>query len=287
MKKVFVFLIFLSSISFLSAGVVPKPKEGMSVEQLIKIWDVIKYTKFAKDYTSYSRVILINRSGFKRTRKAYRARIILNGKGGFEYKDYVSFIYPAAFKGLTILTWTYSDPNKEREQWLYLPSLKKARRASPSEDEDNFMGTVFTTEEITSWKPNFETYKLIGIKKFDGYVSNFDKKEYYKGVDCYVIEAFPKPERKVKLRSKRRLWLRKNDGCCIFQEVYGKNGKIYKVLFRSYRETGPNKYPAQIIVEGVDYRTKDVSIVHMDEIHFDVGLKESDFTVEKLKKMKW
>lgn len=287
MKKIFYSLIFIFLSFFLHAGEVPKPQEGMGAEQLIKIWDVIKYTKFAKDYNSYSRVILINRSGFKRERKAYRARIILNGKGGFEYKDYVAFISPPAFKGLAILTWTYSDPNKEREQWLYLPSLKKARRVSPSADEDNFMGSVFTNEEITSWKPNYETYKLIGIEKFDGYVSNYDKKEYYKGAECFVIDAFPKPERKVKLRSKRRLWLLKDSGCCIFQQVYDKNGKLYKILFRSYENIGPKKYPTQIIVEGVDFRTNEISIVHMDEINYDVGLKETDFTVEKLKKMKW
>lgn len=281
------FLIFLVLGRLAFAGSVPVPGKNPDVKELIKIWDVIKYTKFAKDYKSYSTVILIRRNGFKRVRKAYRARIILGGKNGIEYKDYVSFIYPAAFKGLAILTWTYSDPNKEREQWLYLPSLKKARRTSPSQDEDNFMGSVFTTEEITSWRPEYETYRLLGKKKFKGYVSNYDKKEYYKGTECYVIEAKPKSGRKVKLRSKRILWLKADDGTCIFQQVFDKKGKLYKIIFRSFEKIGPNKYPAQIIVEGKDFRTDDVSIVHMDEIHFDAGLKESDFTVEKLKKMKW
>jgi len=277
------FLLFVFSVS-LFAGVVPVPKSGMNAEELAGVWYDIKYSKFARDYYSYSRVLLIDRKGRKRERKAYRARISLE-KNGVDYKDSVIFISPASVKGVAILTWNYLDLNKEREQWLYLPSLKKARRTSPANDDANFMGTVFTVEEITSWKPHYETYKLTGIKKFPGHVSEYDKKKYYEGVDCYVIEAYPK--RKNALRTKRTSWLRKNDGCCIFQEVFDKNGKVYKTIFRSYEKFGPDKYPAQIIVEGKDFRTGDVSIVRMDEVYFDVGLKEKKFTVESLKKMKW
>jgi len=281
-KKCFIYLVFLFSL-VVYAGEVPKPKEGMSVEQLIDIWYNIQYTKFAKDYESYSTVILINRGGFRRERKAYRARILFQ-QGDIDYKDYLAYIAPASAKGIAILTWNYISPNKEREQWLYLPSLKKARRTSPASDDDSLMGSVFTVEEITSWKPSYETYKLIGIKKFPGYVSEYDKKKYYEGEDCYLIEAFP--NRKTE-RVKRTFWLRKSDGCCIFNEVFDKNGKIYKTIFRSYEEIGPNKYPAQIIVEGKDFRTEDISITHMDEVKFDIGLKEANFTVDALQKMKW
>ncbi len=283
-RKWIMLAVLVAGVKLLLAGEVPKPKEGMTAEQLIDIWYQIQYTRFAQDYTSNNKVILIDRGKMRRERNGYRARIILQ-RHGIDYKDYVAFVSPAAVKGVSILTWTYLDPEKEREQWLYLPSLKKARRTSPANDDDSFMGSVFTVEEITSWRPSYETYKLIGEKKFPGYKSEYDQKTYYADQDCYVIEAYPR--RKTTTRSRRTFWLRKSDGCCLFQEVYDKNGKIYKTLFRSYQLAGPKNYPAQIIIEGKDLRTNDISIVVNEEIKFDQGLKESDFTVENLQKMKW
>ncbi|HOJ38841.1 MAG TPA: outer membrane lipoprotein-sorting protein [bacterium] len=284
MRKTRWLLLIVMAAGMALAGEVPKPKEGMSVDQLIDVWYQIQFTRFARDYTSNNKVILIDRGKARRERQGYRARIILQ-QHGIDYKDYVAFVSPAAVKGVATLTWSYLDPEKEREQWLYLPSLKKARRTSPANDDDSFMGSVFTVEEITSWRPSYETYKLVGVKKFPGYKSEYDGKTYYAGDDCYLIEAFPR--RQTTLRSRRTFWLRKSDGCCLFQEVFDKNGKMYKTLFRSYQLVGPNSYPTQIIIEGKDLRTGDVSIVVNEEIKFDQGLKENIFSVENLQKMKW
>ena len=70
-----------------------------------------------------------------------------------------------------MLTWSYLDPEREREQWLYLPSMRKARRSSPAEDDENTLGTVLTVEEITSWRPEHEKYRLLGAQNFNGYIS--------------------------------------------------------------------------------------------------------------------
>ncbi|MCM8769589.1 MAG: outer membrane lipoprotein-sorting protein [Candidatus Omnitrophica bacterium] len=284
MLRKWLWLIFSGSLALnLFAKEVPRPKEGMSAEEMMDLWYQIQFTRFAQDYTSNNKVILIDRGKNRREREGYRARIILQ-RGGIDYKDYVAFVSPAAVKGISILTWTYLNPEKEREQWLYLPSLKKVRRTSPANDDDSFMGSVFTVEEITSWRPSYETYNLLGVRKFPGYKSEYDQKTYYAGEECYLVEAFP---RRKTVRSKRTFWLRKSDGCCLFQEVFDKSGKLYKTLFRSYELVGPSKYPTQIIIEGKDLRTNDISIVVNEKIKFDQGLKEDLFTVENLQKMKW
>ena len=91
-----------------------------------------------------------------------------------------------------MLSWHYRNPDREREQWFYLPSMRKARRSSPAEDDENTLGTVLTVEEMTSWRPQHETYRLLGVQPFPGYASSHDGKESYRGERCYVIEAFPK-----------------------------------------------------------------------------------------------
>ena len=44
----------------------------------------------------------------------------------------------------------YLDPNRERDNWIWLPSQRKIRRASPAEDDDAAFGSDLTTEELTT-----------------------------------------------------------------------------------------------------------------------------------------
>jgi hypothetical protein len=256
----------------------------MSAEQLAAVWYDIEYSRFARDYKNYNSFILIDRGGARRERRALRARIIVTG-GEIDYKDYAVFLSPASIRGVAMLTWTYRNPDKEREQWLYLPSMRKARRSSPSEDDENALGTVLTYEEISTWKPEHETYTIRGVQQFEGYTSLLDGTRYYDREPCFVLEAFP--VRKNAARSKRTLWLRKGDGCCILQEVFDKNGKIYKNIFRLFGEFGDKKYPATVLVEARDLRTGDSTIIRSDKIMFDSGMDETEFTIEKLQRTQW
>lgn len=281
---VLTFLLLLFGFGNGMGGEVPRPSDAMSAEGLAAVWYDIEYSRFARDYKNYNTFILIDRDGARRERKALRARIILDS-GEIDYKDYAVFLSPASIRGVAMLTWTYRKPDKEREQWLYLPSMRKARRSSPSEDDENALGTVLTYEEISTWKPQHETYVLTGVRNFAGYTSDFDGKRYYEQEPCFVLEAFP--VRKNAVRSKRTFWLGKRDGCCLFQEVFDKNGKMYKSIFRRFEEFGDRKYPATVLVEAKDLRTGDSTIIRCDKIIFDSGMDETEFTIEKLQRTKW
>jgi hypothetical protein len=273
-----------SAVSAAEAGEVPRPAKGMSPEQLVTVWYDIEYTRFAKDYKNYNTFFLKERNGATRERKAYRARIIV-GDRDINYKDYAVFLSPASIKGVAMLSWHYNNPDREREQWFYLPSLRKARRSSPAEDDENTLGTVLTVEEMTSWRPQHETYRLIGEQTFPGYISDHDGKQYSTGEVCYVIDAFPR--RKNAVRSKRTFWLRASDGCCLLQEVFDKSGKQFKTIFRRFDLISPQSYPAIVFVEAKDLRTGESTIIRCDKIVFNSGLEEAEFSVDYLQRMKW
>ena len=55
---------------------------------------------------------------------------------------------PTNVKGTSFLTFDYADLNKDDDQWLYLPALRKVRRISASDRGDYFLGTDFTFEDI-------------------------------------------------------------------------------------------------------------------------------------------
>jgi len=194
------------------------------------------------------------------------------------------FTDPGSVKGLAILTWTYIDPKKEQDAWLWLPSLKRIRRISQSQADDSFMGTDFTTEEITLRRWEDETYEIVGNEKFEGYHSEFTGKTYYEGLDCYVVEA--KPKRKDWYYSKRIVWIDKNTGASIFDEIYDPLERKARTLFREYQEYQKGYLP-QTLLECKDLRTGHKTIITFDEIKFDSGLKEGLFTEKTLLRGKW
>jgi hypothetical protein len=205
---------------------------GIDVNNLMRIKYIVKYTKFARDNRCVGNFYLIDKKGFKRSRKWHRYRIIL-GKQGIDYKDLVVLTEPQHIKGLAVLTWMYLDPKKERDNWIWLPSQRKLRRISPSEDDDSALGSDFTTEELTTRNWEDETYSFIdkeGI--FEGYTSRYNGKTYYKNVDGWVVEA--RPKRKPWYYSRRILFIPKNIGGQIHDDIYDPNGKKYKKVLKVY-----------------------------------------------------
>lgn len=266
---------------------VTKPYPGISADDLMKINIDIKFTKFAQDYKGIGFVKLINKKGFTRTRKWGRYRILLNKRSEvIDYKDLVIILGPENIKGLSVLTWTYLDPQKDQEVWLWLPSLRKIRRVSQSEEDDPFMGSEFTTEEMSTRKWEDETYKMIGEKKFGGYLSEYNGKTYYKDTDCYVLEA--KPKRKEWYYSKRVIWLDKRHAGLIFDEVYDPAGRKWKTFLKEYGMWENGCLP-QLFLEGKDQFTGHMSVIGFKEenIKFNSNLKESFFTERTLMRSKW
>ncbi|MFH0814272.1 MAG: hypothetical protein V2A69_15765, partial [Pseudomonadota bacterium] len=77
---------------------------GIDVNNLMRIKYIVKYTKFAKDNQCVGNFHLIDKKGFKRSRKWNRFRIIL-GEQGIDYKDLIVLTEPQHIKGLAVLTW--------------------------------------------------------------------------------------------------------------------------------------------------------------------------------------
>lgn len=296
MKKRFIFLVSIFGLLF--SGVifadelefykVYKPREGMSADEIMQVKYFVKYTKFAHDYESAGYVYLIDESGFKRERTFLRQRILLGRESdGIAYKDLVMFTDPVAVKGLATLTWSYIQPDREQQQWLWLPSLKKIRKISAAQADDSFMGSDFTIEEITTRRFEDETYQLLREEKFKGYKSEFNGKVYHQGTDCFVIEA--KPERSPWHYSKRVVWIDKNTGGDIFHEIYDPKGRLYKTIFKDYEimNVGGKEYPTQMLLEACDLRTGHRTVVEMKDIKYDQGLSEELFTEKSLMRSRW
>ena len=293
MRKVILFLglLFVSHSVLcqdLEYGKVYTLKEGMSADQIMRVNFHNKYSLFAQDYLlPTAQILYVDKSGFTRKKLAKRLRTIKAGQDGISYKDLIVVTYPTETKGLAILTWTYQDPSKDQDVWLWLPSLKKVRKMSSSEDDDAFMGSDFTVEEVSTRKFEDETYKLLGEKDFKGYTFEHTGEMKFKGKPCFVVEAIPKKPHWY--YAKRIVWIDKDTGGNIFDEYYDKKGKLFKTLFREWNWYKPDtkKYPEQISLECKDLRTGHRTVIINEGEEYDQGISEQEFTVKALMRSRW
>ena len=262
------------------------PEEGMSISELMKTYYHIKFTKDCKDYESWGGFALVDKKGLVLNRRWHRYRIVINRlSDGMDYKDLVVMDHPQHVKGLAVLTWTYLDPNRDQEVWLWLPSLRKIRRIAQSEDDDAFWGTDWTYEEVVSRKWESETYQLIGEEDFTGYKSSYTKEDYNQGVSCYLVEA--KPKKKDWYYIKRHIYLDKKTACNIFEELYNSKGTRFKTISRYWTTLRDAPYMTEDYNEAKDLRQEHLTPVDIEDVIFDQDIKEGFFSERTLMRTKW
>ena len=96
-------------------------------------------------------------------------------------KSVIVFTTPKDVAGTGYLTFDYEEEDKDSDNWLYMPAMKKTRRiaSSGSESEGSFMGTDFTYQDMGDRSLNKYDYNLLGEETVDG-------------VACYKVECISK-----------------------------------------------------------------------------------------------
>ena len=104
-------------------------------------------------------MILIDKNGKERVRK-----IKSFGKDkGEDTQRLMFFLEPADVKDTAFLTYDYDDAEKDDDQWLYLPALRKTKRIASSDKTNAFMGSDFSYADMT--KRELENYDYTLLKE--------------------------------------------------------------------------------------------------------------------------
>ena len=105
------------------------------------------------DSVSIMKMKLINARGQEKIR-TMRMQVL---EGENEDKSLMEFSTPADVKGTKFLN--YEHVNKDDDQWLYLPALKRVKRISSKKKSGAFMGSEFSYEDLSAFNVNKYTYK--------------------------------------------------------------------------------------------------------------------------------
>ena len=134
------------------------------------------------------------------------------------------FQEPADVRGTAYLAWDYEDAGREDDKWLYIPSIRKARRISGASRNEYFMGTDFTYDDMGRRAVDEDTHTLLG-------------EETVLEHPCWKIESVP--VNKDDLYTRKVFWVSQRAHLVMQGEYYDRDGliKTYKALdVRSIRE---------------------------------------------------
>ena len=162
------------------------------------------------DQTSILTMTLTNSRGQTRVRKIKQ----FSKDFGTVEKSIMFFQSPADVKNTSFMNWTY-DSEKNDDQWIYLPALKKTKRISSDSKSDYFMGSDFTYDDLGDRKLDADKHKLL-------------RTETMNGKSCYVVESISKDEDY--MYSKTITWIDKTNYVGVKKEFYDEDDDLLKVL---------------------------------------------------------
>ena len=203
--------------------------------------------------------------------KLIRKMRILNKKYGETDRSLIRFIEPADVRDTQYLSWTYEDPTRNDDLWVFFPTENLIRRISGGGKKGSFMRSDFANEDIELRAVDDDVHELIEESKLNG-------------VAVYIVESTPIPEKaKDSNYSKRRVWVDKEKWLELKTEYYDRRDRIFKRLTQGgIKEIGGIWTATKLIMETP--RKNSRTLMQYSVVKYNVGLDDSDFEQSSLKR---
>ncbi len=216
-----------------------------------------------EDATSKMQMTLINARGQEKSRTMNMK--VLEGED--EDKSLMEFLTPADVKGTKFLSYEHID--KDDDQWMYLPALKRVKRISSKNKSGAFMGSEFSYEDLSAFN----------VKKYE-YADKLDEVTL-DGVAAYRGES--KPVSKYSGYTKLITWMNRETFLILKVEYYDRKKKLLKTAyFEDYKNYGDVYRIGKITMKNV--QNDKTTILVWSEEKIKNGLKSKDFHKRYLKR---
>jgi hypothetical protein len=129
------------------------------------------------------------------------------------------FLSPADVKDTGFLTYDFDDADKDDDQWLYLPALKKTKRIASSDKSGSFMGSDFSYADMTDRPLEKYEYQLLKEDELDGH-------------PVWIIQSTPIDEEEIDETgyTKSIQFVRKDNHVVVQAKIWVKKGKRNKYM---------------------------------------------------------
>lgn len=209
-------------------------------------------------------MVLRNKQGQESTREIRLKSLEQEDDGD---KSLTVFDKPRDVKGTAFLS--FSHPVGADDQWLYLPALKRVKRIASRNKSGPFMGSEFAYEDLSSFEVEKYSYRYL-------------KNEACEGGECFVVEQFPVDKNSGYTR--RIVWLDTEEYRAYKVEFYDRKNSLLKTLTFSGYQQYLDKYWRADLQQMVNHQNGKSTDLEWNNYQFRVGLKESDFNKNSLKR---
>ena len=213
------------------------------------------------DRKSRIEMTLINHRGKKRVRDL----VSFVKDYGKDSKTLMAFKKPLDVKGTAFLSWEYDNPDKNDDKWLYMPALRKVRRISGESNNEAFMGSDFTYDDMGDRNVDEDTHTLLG-------------EEVLAGHPCWKIRSIP--VKKESAYDSRILWVRQDAFKTVRAEYLDAQGLIKTF---SVEELKPHQgFWTVFKMKMENHRENHATVMTVSDVAYDTGVSDRFFSVNTI-----
>jgi hypothetical protein len=221
--------------------------------------------------TQNMEMILIDKNGNRRERTIRS----LGRDVGEDKQSIMFFLSPADVKDTGFLSYDFDDDEKDDDQWLYLPALKKTKRIASSDKSGSFMGSDFSYADMTDRKVDRYDYTLMKETEVDGF-------------PVWQIEGIPNTEKEIDETgyTKSVSFVRQDNFVVVRGVSWVKKGKRLKYFdVKKLEQIDGIWVPTEMHMTTKKGKTTlHKTIIKAHDVRFNQEIDEDTFTVRQLER---
>jgi hypothetical protein len=175
------------------------------------------------------------------------------------------FTTPPEVKGVALLI--VNHPDRASDQWMWTPALQRERRIALQDRSTRFFGTDFSFEDLEERDVDQFDYRFLGEQVVDG-------------APCWRIESVA-AQRKISQYTRSEVWIRKDNYAFAKIESFIKNDVVRRLKYSDFAQTQGIWTGRRM--EMADLRRNSRTILTLEQLQYNVPLKEEDFTLQVLR----
>jgi len=184
-------------------------------------------------------------------------------------KSMIVFDKPSDVRGTALLTHSHKTDNND--QWLYLPSLKRVKRISTSNQSGPFLGSEFAFEDLSSEEMEKYNYKFLTEENCGDSV-------------CYTYEQHP--INKNSGYTRQIVTMDKFKMRPVSVQYYDRKDALLKTLTYSNYQLYLDKYWRSHQMDMVNHQTEKSTTLLWEDVVYQAGLEERAFSKQGLKRIR-
>jgi hypothetical protein len=181
-------------------------------------------------------------------------------------RSVLRFVSPPEVRGVALLV--VNHPDRASDQWMWTPAIARERRIAFQDRSTRFFGTDFSFEDLEERDVDQYDFRMLGDDVVDG-------------AECWRIEARPK-RTKASQYDRSRVWIRKDNYAFARVENDVKGQLARRLEYKDIRNV-QGIWTAHVL-EMTDIRRESTTILKLENLEYNVAMREDDFTLQALRR---